>query len=90
MPHVKQGLLVQGLVLEHREHALGALQHGHALLLDGVVAQRVLDEAVARVGELPDRMAIGPRADAAARRGALLVLRIDAPREDLLEARVHR
>ena len=50
----------------------------------------LLYQPVARVAELPDRVAIRPRTDAAARRGAQLVLRVDAPGEDLLEARVHR
>jgi len=53
------------------------------------VQQRVLDQPVARIGESPDLLAIGPRADAAARRRERFVVRIDAPREDLLQQGVH-
>jgi hypothetical protein len=51
------------------------------------VEQRVLDQPIALVSETPNRIAIGPRTDAAARRGAQLVVRVDAPRRSPRGAR---
>ena len=102
MPHVEQRLLVHRLVLENREHGLGAVQQRMARLIDVAVEQRVDHLAIGLIRKRMDFVArrpsiatispsTCPALPSTATRplpppGALV--RIDPAREEILQPRI--
>ena len=87
MPHVEHRFLVHRLVLEDRVDGLRVVQQRMAGLFERRVRERLQNACVTFVGEAPDLFARRPFGRLAAAGGCLAV-RIDAAREQALEALV--
>ena len=84
MQQVPQGFLVHRLMLENREHGLGAIEQRMSGLVNVCSFKGVHDTAVGFRGKLPDYAAMRPGTPAFVRPGPGLV-GIDAAREQSLE-----